>query len=239
MTLAELQACCEERRLPLDKMRFALDVDKGHEPRWFYIYLDDMSGEWVVTKNKSDGSRVERYRGYDEETAVQIFADKMEEEANKRGLTLGLPIHQEEGSAEQDIQEDYEEAEEPGASLGWVRKNLSIAIILIVAALVGVVWIFTMHAPTRGQGFDKRPDYDSKWEQIDLPRLPVWEFIPHYDYSYDYDYGYDYDYDYSYDDDWSYDWDSGDTDWDSGWDSGDTTWDSDWDSGDTDWDSDW
>ena len=83
-SLQEYKDFVERHNIPLDTIRFALGEDKGHDPRWFYIYQDRFTGEWVVAKNKSDGSTAERYRGNDEAKACQILFDKMEEEFNKR-----------------------------------------------------------------------------------------------------------------------------------------------------------
>ena len=83
-SLQEYRDFVERHNIPLDTIRFALGEDKGHDPRWFYIYQDRFTGEWVVAKNKSDGSTAERYRGNDEAKACQILFDKMEEEFNKR-----------------------------------------------------------------------------------------------------------------------------------------------------------
>ncbi len=88
-SLHEYKDFVQRHNIPLDKIRFALGEDKGHEPRWFYIYQDRFTGEWVVAKNKSDGSTAERYRGQDEAKACQILFDKMEEEFNNRKHEAG------------------------------------------------------------------------------------------------------------------------------------------------------
>ena len=66
-TIRDLQIYCSERGMPLEKMRFFVGQD-FQEPRAFGIYQDD--GEFVVYKNKADGSRAVRYRGKDEAHAV-------------------------------------------------------------------------------------------------------------------------------------------------------------------------
>jgi len=75
----------ERHKLPLKKMRF-FPGEKRTDPKCFYCYFDQSTGEWVTAKNKADGSTAERYRGHSEAIACQVLFDKMEEEAKKRGL---------------------------------------------------------------------------------------------------------------------------------------------------------
>ena len=78
-TLEEFKTFAVQHDIPLEQLRFALGEDKGSEPMWFYIYQDDVTGEWVVAKNKRDGTKAVRYRGYDEAAACQILYDKLKE----------------------------------------------------------------------------------------------------------------------------------------------------------------
>lgn len=78
-TIEELKAFAARHNLPLEKMRFFLGEDyRG--PRAFGICRDDDTGEFVVYKNKSDGSRAVRYRGHDEAYAVNELYQKMKSE---------------------------------------------------------------------------------------------------------------------------------------------------------------
>lgn len=74
-SLEEYREFVAKHNIPLDTIRFALGEDKGHEPRWFYIYQDRFTGEWVVAKNKNDGSTAERYRGFDDTSYYQNYVE--------------------------------------------------------------------------------------------------------------------------------------------------------------------
>ena len=82
-TIEELKRYCAEKHMPLERMRFFLDQDY-REPRAFGIYRD--GDEFVVYKNKADGSRAVRYRGRDEAYAVRELYDKLLEECHQRGI---------------------------------------------------------------------------------------------------------------------------------------------------------
>jgi len=82
-TIDELKQYCAERGMPLLRMRFFLGED-FREPRAFGIYRD--GDEFVVYKNKSDGSRAVRYRGPDEAHAVDEIFTKLLEECHNRGI---------------------------------------------------------------------------------------------------------------------------------------------------------
>lgn len=77
-TIEELKAFCEARKLPLQEMRFFLGVDYK-EPKAFGIYQDN-NGDFVVYKNKADGTRAVRYRGRDQAYAVNELYQKMKAE---------------------------------------------------------------------------------------------------------------------------------------------------------------
>ena len=59
-TIYELRTYCAQKRVPLAQIRFFIGEDY-REPRAFGIYQDD-DGQFVVYKNKADGSRAIRYR---------------------------------------------------------------------------------------------------------------------------------------------------------------------------------
>ena len=83
-TIDELKAFAAEKNIPLEKMRFFIGVDYK-EPRAFGIYKEPATGNCVVYKNKADGSRAVRYRGTDEEYAVNEIYQKLKSEfANRR-----------------------------------------------------------------------------------------------------------------------------------------------------------
>ncbi|MCR5747509.1 MAG: hypothetical protein K6G03_07355, partial [Lachnospiraceae bacterium] len=61
-TIEELKAFCEEKKIPLDKFKFHIG-ENYQGPQAFGIYYDEENKEYVVYKNKSDGSRAVRYHG--------------------------------------------------------------------------------------------------------------------------------------------------------------------------------
>lgn len=77
-SLEELIRFCSEKKLPLEKMRFFIGND-CKEAKAFGIFKDN-DGNFVVYKNKSDGSRMIRYRGRDEAYAVNEIYQKLRNE---------------------------------------------------------------------------------------------------------------------------------------------------------------
>lgn len=86
-TIEELQSWYRARNLPPEEVtRFFIGKDT-HAPRAFGIY--EANGEFVVYKNKSDGSRAIRYRGTDEAYAVnELYMRLKEEILNQKNLNL-------------------------------------------------------------------------------------------------------------------------------------------------------
>ena len=88
-TIEELQQWYKNRNLPAPEVtRFFIGVDYK-EPRAFGIYKDD-NGDFIVYKNKGDGSRAVRYQGKDEEYAVNELYQRLKDEivhqkANNKG----------------------------------------------------------------------------------------------------------------------------------------------------------
>ena len=83
-TLDELETFFNEKKIPQDKIRFFVNVDSS-EPKCFGIYQDSVTGNYIVYKNKADGSRFIRYEGKDEKEAVNIFFSKLKDEMALRG----------------------------------------------------------------------------------------------------------------------------------------------------------
>lgn len=81
-TIEELKALCRAKNLPLEKMRFYIGMD-FRQPKAFGIYKDS-DGNFVVYKNKGDGTRAERYRGKDEAYAVNEIYQKLRSEIQIR-----------------------------------------------------------------------------------------------------------------------------------------------------------
>ena len=240
-TIYELRVYCAQKHVPLADIRFFIDEDyRG--PKAFGIYQDD-EGQFVVYKNKADGTRAIRYRGPDEAHAVNEIYEKMKDEvelrrAKKRG-----------GVTRSSVTRSPSRPKKPGTirtvMLGAIISMLTVAVMIVVIAFIAL-----RGTPRRGYyhyGSDTyyyyhdwyRFDEDDWYPAEEIPQeleedyrdyrtddydVPAFEDTEWYDYEdsrYDSD-----DDDYDDDDDWDDD-DWGDDDWD------------DWDTDDTDWDSDW
>lgn len=235
-TIEQLKAFAEEKKLPLEKMRFFLGVDM-QEPRAFGIYKDDEEN-FVVYKNKSNGERIVRYRGKDEAYAVNELYQKMRTEVveqkahqavnavhghssnvQKSQSTSNLrpnPNYMSSDNNDQQRMSDISSRRRRTTRKSASRTVFIILFIIIIFLLMcsrntGVGRLFlTMWGMYEGDYYESDYDYGNS-----------------YDSGYDYDTGYDYDDDY---DSWADDWDDDDWDYDSydSWDSGYTDWDSDW-----------
>ena len=88
-TIKELAEYCAERNMPLQRMRFFIG-ENYQKPKAFGIYQNS-AGEFVVYKNKADGSRSIRYIGRDEEYAVKEIYLKLLDECHKRNIWPDTP----------------------------------------------------------------------------------------------------------------------------------------------------
>lgn len=77
-TIEELKEWTKINNLPLEDMRVFIGVDYKY-PKAFGIYQDPNTEEFIVYKNKADGSRTIRYSGDNEEIAVKELFFKMRE----------------------------------------------------------------------------------------------------------------------------------------------------------------
>jgi hypothetical protein len=64
-TIAELKEWAGKHHLPLDQMRTYIGVNYT-APKAFGIYKDETTGNFIVYKNKADGTRAVRYEGPDD-----------------------------------------------------------------------------------------------------------------------------------------------------------------------------
>ncbi len=243
-TIEELQEYCAERGMPLLRMRFFIGQD-CREAKAFGIYRD--GSEYVVYKNKSDGSRAERYRGPDEQHAVREIFAKLLDECHNRGIYPdGKP--QSRNASYTDGNGAASGNRGFGGSSGNGGGKLFRTIIIIIVIIVIIKAISGGSGGSSGY-YGGGGGYSSDYYYDDNN---------YYDNSY-YDNNSSSSYDHYNDSSWSSDyndsssswwsndndsssswWSSDDDDWgssswDNDWDSG---WD-DWDSGGTDWDSDW
>lgn len=221
-TIAALEQYCQYNQMPLERMRFFLNQDT-REPRAFGIYED--GGEFVVYKNKADGSRAVRYHGPDEAYAVNEIYTKLLDECHRRNIWPdGKP-------------EGYDQKRRQTKTLHAI-----ITFVIAIAAIAVIAGIFIAdHRAHANDGYYRFDDdgiyylYGGDWYYDDpyddwVAREPVY-----YDDYTDYYMGS------SYDTEWGYsDFRQSET-WDQIQEDEHTTSSdySDWDSGDTDWDSDW
>lgn len=237
-TIDEFRAFCLMHKLPLSEMRFFIGEDY-REPRAFGIYRDE-EGQFVVYKNKADGSRAVRYRGPDEAYAVNELLQRMKQEIiQQRRRNSSRPVNRT-PEASKGSSADSRLTEMLRKPFVWV---------LIVLAVLFVRSALTKK-PQDGYYKYQNDYYYSQGSDWYLYDLDTYSWIPTYvddelrdnydDYyqssGYSYAYGTtDFSDSVFYDEDtssdsWSWDDDS-DWDWDDSSDS--------WDSGSTDWDSDW
>ena len=220
-TIEELKKYCDDNGFTSERTRFFIGEDyRG--ARAFGIYQD--GSDFVVYKNKADGSRAVRYRGSDEEYAVRELYMRLQEEI------LNQKAHH--------IQRKQETAS--GNSGG--RSKKSGGLLTAVVAVIFVLAVFLMFRGNRngyytynnthyynlgGSWYYYASDYGDWYESYDTPGELVENYGDYYDGdSWNSSYGTT---DFSETDYYS-DWeDDNDSDWSS----------SDWDSSDTDWESDW
>ena len=88
-TIEELKEYCAERNMPLRRMRFFIG-ENYQKPKAFGIYQNN-AGEFVVYKNKADGSRSIRYTGRNEAYAVKEIYLKLLDECHKRNIWPDTP----------------------------------------------------------------------------------------------------------------------------------------------------
>lgn len=80
VTIDGLLKWYSDRKLPpFEVTRFFIG-ENCTEPRAFGIYKDEETGNFIVYKNKNDGSRAIRYKGTDEAYAVNELLQKLKEE---------------------------------------------------------------------------------------------------------------------------------------------------------------
>ena len=228
-TIDELKEYCAERGMPLLRMRFFIGEDY-REAKAFGIYRDGR--DVIVYKNKADGSRAIRYRGPDEEHAVnEIYLKLLDECHNRRIYPDGKPP---EGSGSR--------SKKKRGSNAKTILTYVLCWILFLAFAVGI----------RSCGHSKDGYYSTGHGTVYYHYGSDWYYT--YD---DNSSGYWYEAnsfpesnytDYSLGDNWDSDWGVSDFKESSTWDaiqesersdsSSSSDYDS-WDSGGTDWDSDW
>ncbi len=243
-TIEELQQWYTKRNLPAPEVtRFFIGQDYK-KPKAFGIYKDESTGDFIVYKNKADGTRAVRYQGKDEQYAVNELYQRLKDEI----------VHQKHLNSEK-------KSGTRSSGKGRKRKSkLSLLIsefffwfwiIAFVGAFVGSLIITPIKNRHNGYYqydsailYNYQGDWfywdDNEWERygyFDDSTIPdaIESNYDEYYMSKDWNNSY---YVGDWDDSSYYDYyhSSSDSDSDSDYDWGS---DDSWDSGGTDWDSDW
>ena len=186
-TIEDLRAWCEARNLTPERTRFFIGINYT-EPKAFGIYQND-EGNYVVYKNKADGSRAIRYEGQDEAFAVSELYDRLQQEIeNQRNLSASRHIDPD--SVVSRPSYEYEDLSDEQKSYEPEKKKSSGDKSPIFLWLLVMVIALALRSCGTGGGSSNRGSGNKS--------------------------GY-YQNDNHYDNDWDFDWDTGGTDWDSDW----------------------
>ena len=129
--------------LPYNVTRFFIG-EKVEEPRAFCIYKDD-SGDFIVYKNKADGTRVIRYRGRDEEYAVNLLWERLKEEILHQKLVNRQKVNPTKVYNEVKSSDESSLSKKRGIShSGFSRESLrglivAFTLIICICVVIGVV----------------------------------------------------------------------------------------------------
>ena len=239
-TIDELRQFCISRNLPLEKMRFFIGIDY-REPRAFGIYRDKYTGDYIVYKNKSDGTRVIRYQGDDEAYAVSEIYNKIQEELQNQ-LRHGNIRSKSVSSSDRNQRKG-----------SFVRRNLILLVLVSQLFIFGIQTCIGLLSPSHTTGYYKYGNniyynqyndwyqWDTTYNAWEPYTTPKWDDYDSYYQGKDISFYYgDIDpfeessfYNDHYYDSNDSDNEKWDSDWDNDYDYGG------WDSGDTDWDTDW
>lgn len=119
-SIEELKQKCAEKNMPLEKMRFFIGENRK-EPKCFGVYLDENTGNWIVYKNKADGTRAVRYEGPDEARAAQEIWTKIGDEVKHRKDMHASPYD------ESVLREIYDQSgQTPSAGRGWPEEEFGV-----------------------------------------------------------------------------------------------------------------
>ena len=104
-TIEELKDYCERNGFTESKTRFFVGFNY-QGPKAFGIYKDEATGDFVVYKNKADGSRNVRYQGKDEEFAVVELYDRLQTEIANQKLQYAADMAQRERDKYEHVHRD-------------------------------------------------------------------------------------------------------------------------------------
>ena len=258
-TISELQEWYKEKGLPpYEVTRFFIGTD-CKEAKCFGIY-EETNGNIVVYKNKSDGTRVVRYEGSDEEFAVNEIYQKLKESIVEQ---KSLNDTRNKTSFEETEQFIKKKSKLVKRLMLFIELYFTIFTMMSITAplIVNVISLSgklgnTISSNSISRGYYEYEDnnyyydmgdwymwniYTNTWEPADDLEeefsSDTDDYYESYSYTDDKEYSNFEDSSYYDDNSWEFDsdtWDSNDWDTSSDWDYGDS-----WDSGTSDWDSDW
>ncbi|MCR4684279.1 MAG: hypothetical protein K5649_02310 [Lachnospiraceae bacterium] len=203
-TIEELIAFAKEHNLPLKEMRYFLN-ENYTGPKAIGIYKDEETENFIVYKNKTDGTRAVRYEGKDEKYAVNEIYQKMKTDL----------IKQKEHKAQSPPPRNNNNQKNSG---GLTNILVWVMIIIIIVVILGGKRACGSLLNT-GSDYDSVPGYSSGYD---------------YDYD-DGDSGSwwssddDDSWSSNYNSSWNDNWNSSNWDWGSNsWNSGGSNWNSNW-----------
>ncbi|MBO4903417.1 MAG: hypothetical protein J5518_11550 [Lachnospiraceae bacterium] len=203
-TMDELLAFAEEHNLPLAQMHYHIGTDyKGAKA--IGIYKDEETGNFIVYKNKADGTRAVRYEGKDEKYAVNEIYQKMKTDMIRQ---------REAGKQFQSSPPNRNNRKKSGPNLITI-----ILIILIVLVVFGSTRSCGRSSSGSGSGlYDAVPGYSSNYYDYDDDDSgSSWWDSNDSGSSWDSD------------DSWNDNWNSSNWNWGSNsWNSGSSNWNSNW-----------
>lgn len=233
-TIEELRTYCQQHNLPLTDMRVFLGEDyRGAKA--FGIYRDQATGNFIVYKNKADGTRAVRYDGNDEAYAVNELYLKIKERVaeQKRHLPLKRQMNQE-NSSKRFVKSIFTQV------IGYIIVCIIIFVFLLVGGFSagpssGYYAYGDNYYYYDSSSWYEWNIYDEEWSRTQAD-AELAENADDYYQSKNWKAGYEAG-DFT-ESSWYSEHEQKDSDWDDDWDD-------DWDSGDTwndsydDWDSDW
>ncbi len=199
-SIGELKLWYEYQNLPPQSVTRFFIGENYTQPKAFGIYQEGEN--FIVYKNKADGSRAIRYNGKNESYAVNELFERLVQEIDNQGYHIKTDVRKYYNRS-RSIMEPGEYTKRPP-----VRKQNKSTTDIVTTILVILFYIFLFvvaasNATGHGSSSGSRNSYHNSYHN------------------------YDYGNSWSSGSDWGSSWDSG-SDWGSSWDSGSTDWGSDW-----------
>lgn len=242
-TIAELMVWYKERNLPPKEVTRFFIGENYKEPRAFGIYEEN--GEFIVYKNKDDGSRAVRYKGSDEAYAVnEIYLKLKSEILNQKAHNINNSKNGKKSSKNESILHKIIGGSFIAITVGSVALMVMIYIIGAISVIRDIPYAGNYYK-YEDQVYYCNSYVDDDWYWYDYDSqdyLPVELPTQMYDNIQDYKFSDNEEWDSSverFEDTATGEYveslkESSDSDSDYSWDSSDS-----WDSDDTDWGSDW